>query len=333
MPDDLINLEDILNQAENATPAQLQAMLPPATNPGAHAPATGNLSSDEIIAKQVNETPAEVKTDVQAEAVSSEQEVETETQSEQEEVQPDQRDVLFNQLRAQFPGETLTNIAARVDAAFATSPAPVGSDEGDILAEIQSEYEATIQAAKDADEVVSKLMNPEDGTLVEYTAEIRDAERSAMRAALAAESAFDNLMREANAAVENDYPELNEPTSTAYLALEATLQANPTLAESSPVALANLARHIASNLRNAAPAQAVAPKTLPSPTRVPAPAGPKPPVAGLSSSVQASHASAAAPAPGAQQGNDIVSKIRSASSLDDLEGMFFGKGLRPTVLS
>jgi len=336
MPDDLIDLESILENAENATPQELQALLPAAKNPGAHAPATGNLSSDEIIAKQVNEaTPAAQTTETQT--LSSESEIETETQTEQEVEVPQisAKDALFEQLRVQFPNESLVNLAARAEAAFSSEPAPVQEgNEGDVLAEIQSDYDAMLEAAREADEHVQSLMNPEDGTLVEYTSEIRDAERAAMRANLAAEASFEKLAFEANKAVEDEYPELNDPKSPAFLAVSAAVDVNPSIRESSPVALANLARHIASSIRQAAPAPVAAAKPLPSPTRVPAPAGPKPPVASLSSSVQASHASAATPAPGAQQNNnDVVSKIRNLKSLDDLESAFFGKGLSTIVLS
>lgn len=332
MPDDLIDLESILTNAENATPQELQALLPAAKNPGAHAPATGNLSSDEIIAKQINDASAQP---TENPAPSSEYEIETETQTEQEVEVPQvsAKDALFEQLRVEFPNESLVNLAARAEAAFSSEPAPVQEgDEGDLLAEIQADYDSRLEAAREADERVQSLMNPEDGTLVEYTTEIRDAERAAMRANLAAEASFDALASEANKAVEDEYPELNDPKSPAFLAVAAAVQVNPSISESSPVALANLARHIASSIRQATPAPAAA-KPLPSPTRVPAPAGPKPPVASLSSSVQASHASAATPAPGAQQGNDVVSKIRGAGSIDDLEAMFFGKGLKSTVLS
>lgn len=334
MPDDLVDLDALLTTTANSTPEELQSMLPPATNPGAHAPASGNLTSDEIIAKQANEAAA---ANVENPAPVSESQVDTETQTEQESEQPQisAKDALFEQLRVQFPNESLVNLAARAEAAFSSEPTPVDSgNEGDVFAEILSDYESLIRAAEEAESQVTSLLNPEDGTMVEYTKDIRDAEQRAMEAKFEVKSAFTTLAHEANDLAEEQFPELRDPNSLARVALDAALQANPTIKDSSPVALANLARSIAGNIRQAAPPQApIAPKPSASPTRVPAPAGPKPPVSGLASSVQAPHASAATPAPGTQQGTDVVSKIRGAGSIDDLETMFFGKGLKNTVLS
>lgn len=312
MPDDSndLSITELLDRANNeGTPfADVVAKLPNPTQ-----------TTDPV--EEVKETKSETETP----AASSEAQVETETQTEQEaeEVQISPQEALFNQLRAQFPNESLVILAAKAEAAFSTETPQSENDQTDILAEILSDYESMIQAAKEADESVKALLNPEDGTIAEYTSEIRDAERVAMKAALAAESAFDKLAFEANQAVENEFPELNDTASPAFRTVEKMLQDDPSIAASSPIAVAKLARIVASSLREAAPAAAPA-KTFASPTRVPAPAGPKPPVAALSSAAQAPHASATAPTPGQSTKPNLGSEfLASGMSVND----FFDKAI------
>lgn len=333
-------LENILKGAEGMTPEQVQAALPAATNPGAHAPKSGNESSDEIIAKQVREVEAAKVPDApEAPAVSSEQtETETHTEQAEEAVQPlTDKDALFAQLRRQFPNEPMTSTAARVEAAFSNEPEPAVESGPDPLLEIHDSYLSTIQEAEDAEAAVRELMG--DGSeVVEYTPEIRAAEQRAMEARLAVKSAHSDLVTEANEAIEAQYPELNDSASLAiklvHSKIKAAEKANPNF-RASPTAIAEIGRDAAIEARQilaSMPAPA-APQVSAQPTRQPAPAAPKPPVAGLSSGVQASHATAAAPAPGAQVATDDVSRIRNAESIDDLAAMFFGNGLKRTVLT
>lgn len=318
MPDDSndLSITELLDRANSeGTPfADVVAQLP---NP-----------TQTIDPAKAVEEPAPVvapKEEVLA-ASADEVQVDTETPAEQPEIKKSiTQDDLFNELRAKFPNESLVDIAARVEAAF--SAESVNSNTGntpDVMAEIQSEYEGLVQAAKEAEDHVKSLLHPDDGTIAEYTEEIRDAERASMKASLAAENAFKALAQEANEAAAIEFPELDDVTSQAYNTLAGVLEENPGLADSSPVALANMGRKIASRIRASSPAHTEQ-KTFASPTRVPAPAGPKPPVAALSSTAQAPHAPATTPNPGTPTKPNLANDfLASGMSVNDFFNQTIG---------
>jgi hypothetical protein len=217
-----------------------------------------------------------------------------------------------------LPDSAVTAPEEAEPAQAAPEPAPAAEpiDLAPVFTQALEDFNATAQAAQEAAQRLADLQNNAEG-IAEFTPEMAEAMEDKMKAAAAAERAFEEIGDDSLELAMNQYPELRDDNHPATLAVKSLLAVNPEFASSSPTAVAEYAANLAAQMRANAPKSPAVPVSQPQPAPGPVPA--KAPAAPASTSV----AMAQRPAPGQPATPDIVAQVKAAVTAEGgLAGLF-----------